>query len=144
MDSSVKALHFDHDESVTISTTRNGLILLGDEYGVAMRLHVPRTALGAKAVALVRSNQRQALSVGVTMHDCDSQIIDGVEIVIVKRATLREVSLVLKGACEPAFAILVDADGCQTLEQDCKSLRVLSDGAYVALMRAVRKLQQEN
>ena len=63
------------------------MVLRADDYGVAMRLVVPRTSLGEKAVALVRSNDRQALSAGVTTYDNDYQVVDGLNIKIVKRAT---------------------------------------------------------
>jgi hypothetical protein len=61
---------------------------------------------------------------------------------IVRRATLTEASLVSKGACHPPYATLVDADGCRF--QDCKSLRVLCDGAHSELMQALRNLAESN
>jgi HK97 family phage prohead protease len=135
-----KSFHFDHDESVTITTTRGGLVLLSDDYGIAMRVIVPRTPLGRKAVALCKSNDRQALSIGVTMDDSSDVEIDGSTIEVVTRATLAEVSMVKRGACGPAYCVLIDADNCDSLATDSKSLRVLTDGAAAGVSRALGNL----
>jgi HK97 family phage prohead protease len=136
-----KQLLFDHDESQVISTTRRGLVLHADDYGLAMRLIVPDTWLGRKAVETVRSGERTALSIGVLMHDPEYKEIDGFNVRMVRRATLQEISIVPRGACRPAYCMLVDADTCgDSLEDDAKSLRVLSDGAWNDLTKALRKL----
>jgi HK97 family phage prohead protease len=136
-----KELLFDHDASLgIISTTRKGLVLHADDHGLAMRLHIPDTSLGRKAVDTVRSGERTALSVGVLMQDPEYRDVDGVKVRMVRRATLQEISLVRRGACRPAFCMLVDADTCGSIEQDAKSLRVLSDGAWNNLTKKLREL----
>jgi HK97 family phage prohead protease len=135
-----KQILFDHDESHVISTTRQGLVLHADDHGLAMRLHIPNTPLGAKARETVRSGERTALSVGVTMDGSELRDIDGEKVRIVHHAKLHEISIVRKGACRPAYCLLVNADTCGTIEEDAKRLRVLSDGAWNNLTKKLREL----
>jgi HK97 family phage prohead protease len=136
-----KRLHFDHDESQTIATTDDGLILRCDEYGLAMRWLVGDTTLGRKVAHTVRTRERDALSVGVIMGKSIHRNKDHREFRYVQEATLNEVSLVAKGACEPAFCQLVDVHKSRTLEEDCKSMQVLFDGAFAGVMRALKALK---
>jgi HK97 family phage prohead protease len=136
-----KRLHFDHDESQTIATTDDGLILRCDEYGLAMRWLVRDTVLGRKVAHTVRTSERDALSVGVIMGKSIHRNKDHREFRYVQEAALNEVSLVAKGACEPAFCQLVDVDKSGALEDDCKSMQVLSDGAFIGVMRALKALK---
>lgn len=143
MKGGIKRLHFDHDESVTIATTESGLLLMTDEYGLAMRWPVRDTPQGRKAVDSVRKGERDGLSVGVRIERSLTGSEDGVHLRYVKEARLSEISLVRKGACAPAFCTVIDAETSLGFEHDCKSLRMLSDGAYVAVVRAIRALTEE-
>jgi hypothetical protein len=56
---------------------------------------------------------------------------------------LHEISLVPKGACQTAYAMLVDGESCGSLADDCLQMpmRLLTEGSYVDLMRHLRKLR---
>jgi phage head maturation protease len=143
MDGNVKRLHFDHDESRTIATTKDGLILVADEDGLAMRFY-PRdsVAIHREAVESVRENGRTALSVGVTMHSKQFETFNGKPVRIVRDATLNEISLVMEGACKEAYCTLIRKDQCNALlADDVKSKRVLADGGYAGVMRALQRLE---
>jgi HK97 family phage prohead protease len=136
-----KQLLFDHNESEVIATTRDGLVLHADDYGLALRLYIDHRPIRQKALQTVRSGERTALSVGVIMHGNEYKEIDGLRIRMVRSATLEEVSLVPTGACRPAYCTLIDGEGARSLEDDAKSLRVLTDGAAQAFTNALREAQ---
>ena len=141
----VKRLHFDHNESRTIGTNSDGLILVADEFGVAMRFY-PRSdiAIHREAVETVRDNVRTALSVGIEFHNKQFEQYEGKRVRIVRDATISEVSLVPDGACREAYCLLIDKRVCgPLLSDDVKSKRVLADGGYANLMRALRKLNSK-
>jgi DNA invertase Pin-like site-specific DNA recombinase len=82
-----------------------------------------------------------ALSVGVTMHTDHTESFNGKQVYIVRDATLHEISLVSDGACKEAYAMLIRKDQCHSLlADDVQSKRVLADGGYAGMMRALRKL----
>ena len=141
----VKSLHFDHDESRIIGTTTDGLILIADEFGLAMRFYPKHeVAIHREAVESVRDNGRTALSVGVTFHNKQFEDYKGKRVRIVRDATLSEISLVRDGACKEAYCILIDKNECgPLLTDDVKSKRVLADGGYAGVMRALRKLDEK-
>jgi len=138
----VKRLHFDHNESRTIGTNSDGLILVADEFGIAMRFY-PKNgiAIHREAVKTVRDNVRTALSVGIEFHNKQIEQYNGKPVRIVRDATISEISLVPDGACREAYCILIDKRECgPLLSDDVKSKRVLADGGYANVMRALRKL----
>ncbi|WP_063685966.1 HK97 family phage prohead protease [Bradyrhizobium stylosanthis] len=136
-----KRLLFDHDEGEVIATTLSGLQLHCDDHGLAMRLVIGNDPARRKAYDTVKSGERTALSVGVTMRG-DFVEVDGIRVKMVKSATLHEISLVRSGACKPAFCSLVDADEARSLETDSNTLKILSDGAARDVMRALEKVAE--
>jgi HK97 family phage prohead protease len=128
-----------HDESRCAATTKDHLTLHADKHGLAFRLRIPPTSLGQEIKAGVSSNRLCAMSAGVIFGKSEMKVIEGVEIHFIKTAEISEISLVQSGACKPAFAHLRSYDG-QSLEQDCRQGAVMSDGAYVEMMKAWRKL----
>jgi HK97 family phage prohead protease len=138
----IKRLHFDHDESRTIGTTTDGLVLVADDHGLAMRFY-PRdgVAIHREAVETIRGNVRTALSVGITFHNNQFEDYQGKRVRIVRDATVNEISLVPNGACREAYCLLINKSDCgPLLSDDVKTKRVLADGGYANLMRALRKL----
>lgn len=134
-----KRLLFDHNEGEVIATTLSGLQLHCDDHGLAMRLVIGNDPTRRKAYETVKSGERTALSVGVTMRG-EFVEVDGIRVKMVKSATLHEVSLVASGACKPAFCSLVDADDSRSLKTDSDTHRILSDGAARDFMRALQNL----
>jgi HK97 family phage prohead protease len=136
-------LHFDHDESRTIGGTIDGLVLVADEFGLAMRFYPnDNVAIHREAVESVRDNGRTALSVGVTMHSKQVEDYKGKPVRIIRDATLHEISLVREGACKEAYCSLIDKNECNALlSDDVASKRVLADGGHANVMRALRKFE---
>lgn len=134
-----KRLLFDHNEGEVIATTLSGLQLHCDDHGLAMRLVIGNDPARRKAYETVKSGERTALSVGVTMRG-EFVEVDGIRVKMVKSATLEEISLVPRGACKPAFCSLIDADESRSLEVDSKTLQILSDGAGHNFMKALSDL----
>ena len=131
---------FDHDDSHVIATTRDGLILHANDYGLAMRLVATDRAMRKRALESVKSEYRTALSVGVTMHGDEYKEIDSVRIRIVRKANLHEVSSVPAGACRATCCTIVDANGSRPLHEDANGLRILSDGAAHAVHKAAENV----
>ena len=75
------------------------------------------------------------------MHGSEETDVDGIKVRVVWAARLDEISLVYAGSCEPAFIDVIKAEGARTLQQDCKSLRVLWDGAAHSFVKALDKLK---
>ncbi|MBR0884529.1 HK97 family phage prohead protease [Bradyrhizobium japonicum] len=136
-----KRLLFDHNEGEVIATTLSGLQLHCDDHGLAMRLVIGDDPARRKAYETVKSGERTALSVGVTMRG-EFVEVDDIRVKMVKNAALHEISLVGSGACKPAFCGLVDADASRSLVMDSKTARILNDGAARDFMRALQKVAE--
>jgi HK97 family phage prohead protease len=142
LSSGVKRLHFDHNESRTIGTTDDGLIIIADDHGLGMRFYPKNdVAIHREAVETVSNEGRTALSVGISFHTSQYEKYNGRKVRIVRDATISEISLVATGACREAYCMLIDKRECgPLLSDDLKSMKVLTDGAFVGVMRALRKL----
>lgn len=137
-----KRLLFDHNEGDVIATTQSGLQLHCDDHGLAMRLVVGNDPKKRKAFETVKNGERTALSAGLIMHGGQFVEVDDVRVRMVRAATLEEVSLVHSGACRSAFCGLIEADGASSLEEDAKSLSILSEGAAQKLRQALADLME--
>jgi HK97 family phage prohead protease len=129
-----------HDDNIRVASTKNNLVLYADDIGLAFKLFIPNTALGKQTRDLVRSNAKSAMSASFVGTDIEKRMVEGVEVHIVNKGELFEISLVTAGACGPAFAALIRKDRCGTLFEDCASLRMKSELHFAAMMRASRKL----
>jgi HK97 family phage prohead protease len=125
-----------HDEQKVVGDTNSGLELYSDQRGLAFRFRFPNTTLGREARQLARDREYTGVSVGCTFKS-NIEIIDGEPVMIIQNAHLQEISLVPVGAIGKAFAILGTPD--ETLQEYC-STSLASDGAFVGLQRALRKL----
>ena len=77
-------------------------------------------------------------------HNKQFEQYDAKPVRIVRDATISEISLVPDGACREAYCLLIDKRECgPLLSDDVKSKRVLADGGYANMMRALRKLDSK-
>jgi HK97 family phage prohead protease len=129
-----------HDKEIRVASNKNNLVLYADEIGLAFKLFVPNTALGKYTRYLVRSNGKSAMSASFVGTNIEKRVVDDIEVQIVTKGELFEISLVTTGACGPAFAALVHRNSCGTLLQHCDDKRMKSDLHFAAMMRACRKL----
>jgi HK97 family phage prohead protease len=135
---------FGHNDSDIIGSTADGrLSLHADEYGLAMRFAFGDHPNHQRAFTSIKNGECRALSIGCNMYGSKETDEDGIKVRVVWAARLSEISLCPSGACEPAFIELIEAEDAQTLEQDCKSLRVLSNGAAYAVSKALGKLKTQ-
>jgi HK97 family phage prohead protease len=139
----IKRFQFDHDDNRVIGNTKSGLVLVADDYGLAMRFY-PREGddVHLEAIETVQKNGRTALSVGVTSYTTETETFQGQPVHIVRDATLHEVSLVAAGACKEAYCVALEKADCgPLLSDDVASKRLLADGGAANFMRALRRLE---
>jgi HK97 family phage prohead protease len=132
-----------HNPNLVFGDSKSNLILESDDYGLWFRVHLRTDTISKHVVALAESKAFTEVSVGFSYRHSDSEIrtISGREVVIIKKATLAECSLLEAGACPATNASLVEADKCGALFEDCRSLRMVNDNAFDDVMRKLRRLQ---
>jgi HK97 family phage prohead protease len=125
------------------STDDDQLELLADKYGIAFRFKVPPSDLGTEMLSLIETNRMDGMSIGFRGCKTETKIVEDTPVLFLSEGTLQEISLVAKGACKTAYAMLVSADSCGTLRDDCLQFprRLLSDCAYVQAMRGLRAIR---
>jgi hypothetical protein len=97
-------------------------------------------AIQSELVESIRKNGRTALSVGVTSTNYRTETVHGKSVRIVHQADLHEISFVAQGACKEAYCLLIEKGKCgRSLSHDVQSKRVLADGGYAGVMRALRR-----
>jgi HK97 family phage prohead protease len=138
--SGVKYFQHQHDDGKIVASTKNGLTLFADDIGVAFKLYLPPTLLGMETRNLLRDNAKQAMSARFTVLEFDKHSVDDVEIVVVLKADLLEVSLVEHGANDDAFAVLVE-DNADWVTDMCRSTRMTDEMNRSHIRRAIRRLE---
>lgn len=132
-----------HNPALVWGDTRKNMILESDSYGLWYRVHLRTDEISKHVHALVESKAFTEMSVGFSYHHADAETlkIGGHDVVVVKKATLRECSLVEAGACLATNAAIVDAKDCGPLFADCRSLRMRVDNAADDFLRKLRRIQ---
>jgi HK97 family phage prohead protease len=136
----VKYFQHHHQTDMRVASTKDLLTLHADEYGIAFKLYIPQTALGRLTRDFVRTNVKQAMSAGFTATEIEKREIDGVEISIVVKAELLEISLCETGANSDAFAVLVE-DSAEWVTDMCRSNRMNDEMDRAHIKRAMRRLE---
>jgi len=109
-DAKNKALLFDHDPSRQYGDTASGLTFANTVRGLAFRMPVASTADGRSVFDNVKDGLRACVSVGVSIDDFETRNIDGYDVDVIARATLKEISLCRQGAVPETFASIVDLE----------------------------------
>jgi HK97 family phage prohead protease len=133
-----------HDHGKVVGSTQDGLELHADEYGVGFRFPLPDTPLGREARHLASSGTYECMSIGFDDMRQEYKEIEGEKVLVLHDGRLNEISLVGRGAIANAYAQLVPAESCgPTLRGDCLQMpmQLLSNGAYVKLMKSMRALR---
>jgi HK97 family phage prohead protease len=146
---SIKDKHYvrvliNHDDGRCVGSNHDDeLELLTDKFGIAFRFKLPDSDLGREMRSLIETNAMTGVSVGFNSCRTETKQIDGTPVVFLSDGILYEISLVEKGACASAYAMLVDAESCGRLADDCLQfpLRLLVEGSYVDMMRHLRRLR---
>jgi HK97 family phage prohead protease len=136
--SSPIALQIDHIANNVIGTTRDGLSFVDSEEGLAFRFPLKNVPRGAMVAHMCKTGQRAAISVGCDIIKDRVETISGVEVQIVERATLKEISLCKEGAVGNAFAALVNIKTSPPLTKD-KSAAFNINYAFHRINNGLRK-----
>ena len=86
-------------------------------------------------------DNRNGVSVGYAEHKVETVWIAGEKVRIIKSAILREISAVTLGAVKQSYLVIRDESKVSSLRDDVQHFAY--DGAFVALQRALRKLDAE-
>jgi HK97 family phage prohead protease len=138
--SGTKYFQHQHDDNKIVASTKDGLTLFADAFGLAFKLYLPPTMLGMETRNLVRENAKQAMSARFTATQCEKHIVDDIEITVVLKADLHEVSLCEYGCNDDAFAVLVEDNGDWVTDMS-KSLRMTDEMNRAHIKRAMRRLE---
>jgi len=130
-----------HDEEQLVSTTESNLQIHSDKYGIAFRLSFPNTPIGHKAQSFAAAKSHTGMSIGYGKAKSHVEEVDGISVEVITKAELYECSLCPEGAVKQAYAVLEYPEKCGSLSQDCADKKLLLDGDYVAVMRALTKLE---
>lgn len=125
-----------HENGSEIASTDGNLELVSDETGLAFRLNNPPSILTTE----VRNRKLTAMSAGYTVLAQEFKVVAGERVRFIQQCDLDEISICRAGAVRQAFIDVVDTGQRGSLRDDVKARRVLADGAHVALMRALQKL----
>jgi HK97 family phage prohead protease len=124
----------DHDRSYSLGNTDDNLELIDTPKGLAFRLRV------RSQEDLDRLQGRTAMSIRYAERDFEIRKINGEDVRFIKSAELVEVSAVFQGAVPKTHLIVRDAKAVGSFRDDCR-WGFASDGAFVALQRALAKLE---
>jgi HK97 family phage prohead protease len=132
-----------HDSKMVFGDTRSNLILHSDSYGLWYRCHLRNDEISNHVQALVASKAFTEMSAGFSYAASDAETlkIGKHDVVVIKKATLREASLVEAGACLATNATIVDVAKVGQLFEDCRSLRMRTDNAADDFLRKLRRIQ---
>ncbi|GIQ76207.1 HK97 family phage prohead protease [Bradyrhizobium sp. RD5-C2] len=129
----------DHSSLLCVGSTRTGLELHTDNRGLAFRFKFPDTALGQHARQLADDKEYTAMSVGCSFKDYTVEEMEGLNVTIIRKADLEEISFVRRGAIEAAFGVLVEPRGPLAHVLDTE---MANQGAFTAVIRALQKVQE--
>lgn len=110
-----------HKATEVICSTNSGLEFIKTEAGLAYRFPLTNKRYAEKIKHMVESGKQACVSVGITRTKERTETIGRHKVTFVESAELRELSLVAAGACEQAFARLVDAAYSPSLKESVGS-----------------------
>jgi HK97 family phage prohead protease len=96
----------DHDSSKVVGST--GLEIAKIDDGLVFRMPLNNSRYESAVRRMVDSKDKAAISIGVTRNKERTQKVGNHNVIFIERATIDEVSLCKAGACDVAFARLVD------------------------------------
>jgi HK97 family phage prohead protease len=132
-------LRLDHDKKLAMPGCR--IELFSDEEGLNFRAHLDDSELACHARDLVQAKIYTQVSLGWHSSVISKRQIGDHEVNFILRGTLKEVSILPSGAVPSTHCEVKRLSDCGTLEKDCKSFRMKSDNDFVAIRRALQKLE---
>ncbi|MGY4502384.1 HK97 family phage prohead protease [Bradyrhizobium sp. GM24.11] len=110
-----------HKSTEVICSTSSGLEFTKTASGLAYRFPLDNKRYADDIRRMVESGKQACVSVGITRTKERTETIGRHKVTFVEKAELRELSLVAAGACEQAFARLVDAAHNPSLKESVES-----------------------
>jgi HK97 family phage prohead protease len=110
-----------HDKTQVVGSTNSGLEIAKTEDGLVFRMPLTNRRFASKIERMVNSETQSAISIGVTRIKERTERVGNHRVIFIEKAKIDEVSLVKAGACEVAFARLVDAKYSPSLKDSAKS-----------------------
>jgi HK97 family phage prohead protease len=110
-----------HDPTNVVGSTTSDLEIFANQDVVAFRMSLTNQSYAATIKRKVEDKTQAAISVGITRSKERVELVGKHKVVFIENAELRECSLVAEGACEQAFARLIDARYNGTLQESLKS-----------------------
>jgi hypothetical protein len=136
------AFRLDHEASLEVASTDDGLEVIADDDGVQFRLDLSKCKLGPLIARMCKSDNRSAMSVGSNILDEHKEVISGETVRVVTRARMTELSLCKEGAAgNNAFAVLVDKTFTPKPVAGSRSATFNAAYALHKVSRNVRKLK---
>jgi HK97 family phage prohead protease len=111
-----------HEETEVVGSTASGLELIETDDGIAFRLPLTNKKYAATIQRMVTSGKQACISVGITRTKERREIVGRHSVTFIESAELRECSLVAAGACDQAFARLIDANHSPPLRDSVNSI----------------------
>jgi HK97 family phage prohead protease len=132
----------EHNDALEFGDSKTNLVLHNDSFGLAFRCHLRDNEVSSHARALAESNAFSECSIGFSYepHDAEIRTISKTDVLFVNKGSIHEISFVKAGAVKQTHAVIADADKCEPLWSDCKSLKFELDNKYTELQRTLRKL----
>jgi HK97 family phage prohead protease len=111
-----------HDPTEIVCSTSSGLEFAQTKDGLAFRFPLDNKRYAGTIQQMVASGKQAAVSVGITRTKEREEMLGRHKVTFVESAELREISIVAAGACDQAFARLIDANHSPSLEDSINSV----------------------
>ncbi|TIN94615.1 MAG: hypothetical protein E5Y03_31875 [Mesorhizobium sp.] len=111
----------EHDDNIVFGSTATGLAFIDTPDGLAFEFPVPKSQAGAILLSMVASGDRPDISVSADILDSTTREIQGHDVRVVTKATLREISACRDGAIGESHVRLVDLAEAPSLRQELDS-----------------------
>jgi HK97 family phage prohead protease len=111
-----------HDPTEIICSTSSGLEFVETDDGLAFRFPLDNKRYAASIERMVTSGKQACISVGITRTKERKKTVGRHSVTFIESAELRECSLVAAGACDQAFARLIDANHSPSLRDSVNSI----------------------
>jgi HK97 family phage prohead protease len=132
-----------HDPKEVIGSTTSGMEFAKTNNGLAFRFPLTNKRYAATIERMVTSGIQAAISVGITHTKARQETIGRHKVTFIEVAELRECSLVEAGACEQAFARLIDANCSPPLRESINSTPFrIESGIHTVKVKAEKQAAQ--
>jgi HK97 family phage prohead protease len=131
------------DHCPALALTDCKVELLSTETELNFRVHLSDSEICNQARDLVACGAYTQCSLGWNSSKTISRDICGTPVAFILQGTLTHIALVPAGAIKTTHCQVSELKNCGTLAEDCKSSRFKSENDFVAIRRAMQKLESQ-